>query len=126
MSARVIVGSGGDYEDVYGYSRVVRVGQQVHVAGTCARGDDLDGDAYVQAAAALRIIGQALQDVGARTADVVRTVTYVTDIADADLVARAHREVFADVRPVATLVQVGALLDPRMRVEIEAYAVTSA
>ncbi len=125
MSERQVVGSGGDYEDVYGYSRVVRVGPQVHVAGTCARGDDLDGDTDVQAAAALRIIGQALRDVGARTADVVRTVTYVTDIADADLVARAHREVFADVRPVATLVQVAALLDPRMRVEIEAYAVVA-
>ncbi len=125
MSERQVVGSGGDYEDVYGYSRVVRVGPQVHVAGTCARGDDLDGDASVQAAAALRIIVEALRDVGARTADVVRTVTYVTDIADADLVARAHREVFADVRPVATLVQVAALLDPRMRVEIEAYAVVA-
>jgi enamine deaminase RidA (YjgF/YER057c/UK114 family) len=125
MDARTTVGSGGDYENVYGYSRAVRVGQQVHVAGTCARGDDLDGDTYVQAAAALRIIGRALQDVGASVADVVRTVTYVTDIADADLVARAHREVFADIRPVATLVQVAALLDPRMRVEIEAYAVTS-
>ena len=125
MSERRVVGSGGDYEDVYGYSRVVRVGQQVHVAGTCARGDDLDGDTYVQAAVALRIIVEALRDVDARTADVVRTVTYVTDIADADLVARAHREVFADVRPVATLVQVAALLDPRMRVEIEAYAVVA-
>ncbi len=126
VSERQTVGSGGAYEDVYGYSRVVRVGQQVHVAGTCARGDDLDGDTYVQAAGALRIIEQALQDVGASVADVVRTVTYVTDIADADLVARAHREVFADVRPVATLVQVAALIDPRMRVEIEAYAVTPA
>jgi enamine deaminase RidA (YjgF/YER057c/UK114 family) len=125
MSERRTVGSGGDYEDVYGYSRAVRVGASVHVAGTCARGDDLDGDTYAQAAAALRIVGRALQDVGSSTADVVRTVTYVTDIADADLVARAHREVFADVRPAATLVQVAALIDPRMRVEIEAYAVTA-
>jgi enamine deaminase RidA (YjgF/YER057c/UK114 family) len=123
VSERRTIGSGGSYEDVYGYSRAVRVGAQVHVAGTCARGDDLDGDTYVQAAAALRIIGRALHDVGASTADVVRTVAYVTDIADADLVARAHREVFADVRPAATMVQVSALLDPRMRVEIEAYAV---
>ena len=125
MSERRTVGSGGPFEEQYGYSRVVRVGPQVHVAGTCARGDDLDGDTYQQAAAALRIVEQALLDVGARTADVVRTVTYVTDIADADLVARAHREVFANVRPVATLVQVAALIDPRMRVEVEAYAVVA-
>jgi enamine deaminase RidA (YjgF/YER057c/UK114 family) len=123
VSERTTVGSGGPYEDVYGYSRAVRVGPHVHVAGTCARGDDLDGDTYVQAAAALRIIGQALQDAGASTADVVRTVAYVTDMADADLVARAHREVFAHIRPAATMVQVTALLDPRMRVEIEAYAI---
>ena len=123
MSERRTVGSGGPYEDTYGYSRAVRVGPHVHVAGTSARDGDLDEDTYVQAAGALRIIGQALQDLGASTADVVRTVAYVTDIADADLVARAHREVFAEIRPAATMVQVVALLDPRMRVEIEAYAV---
>lgn len=121
----MIVGSGGPFEEQYGYSRAVRVGTQVHVAGTCARGEDLDGDAYAQAAAALRIITVALRDAGASVADVVRTVTYITDIADADLVARAHREVFADVRPAATLVAVSALMDPRMRVEIEAYAVVT-
>lgn len=125
MSERVTVGSGGPFEEQYGYSRAVRVGPHVHVAGTCARGEDLDGDTYTQAAGALRIIGRALHDVGASTADVVRTVTYVTDIVDADLVARAHREVFADVRPAATMVQVSALLDPRMRVEIEAYAIVA-
>ena len=123
MSERLIVPSGGDYEHVYGYSRAVRVGPHVHVAGTCARGDDLDGDTYVQAAAALQIIAGALQQAGASTRDVVRTVAYVTDMADADLVARAHREVFAEVRPAATMVAVTALLDPRMRVEIEAYAI---
>jgi enamine deaminase RidA (YjgF/YER057c/UK114 family) len=123
VSERLTVPSGGDYENVYGYSRAVRVGPHVHVAGTCARGDDLDGDTYVQAAAALRIIVAALHEAGAAAGDVVRTVAYVTDIADADLVARAHREVFADVRPAATMVGVTGLLDPRMRVEIEAYAI---
>ena len=125
MSERVTVASGGPFEEQYGYSRAVRVGSQVHVAGTCARGGDLDGDTYTQAAAALRIIAAALQEAGASTADVVRTVTYVTDIADAGLVARAHREVFADIRPAATMVQVTGLIDARMRVEIEAYAVVS-
>ena len=123
MSERLIVPSGGDYENVYGYSRAVRVGPHVHVAGTCARGDDLDGDSYVQAAGALQIIAGALQRAGASTRDVVRTVAYVTDMTDADLVARAHREVFGEVRPAATMVAVSALLDPRMRVEIEAYAI---
>jgi enamine deaminase RidA (YjgF/YER057c/UK114 family) len=125
VSERLTVPSGGDYENVYGYSRAVRVGPHVHVAGTCARGEDLDGDTYEQAAAALRIIVEALRESGASARDVVRTVAYVTDMADADLVARAHREVFDDVRPAATMVAVSALLDPKMRVEIEAYAIVA-
>ena len=117
------VPSGGDYENVYGYSRAVRVGPHVHVAGTCARGKDRDADTYVQSAAALRIIVVALQEAGASARDVVRTVAYVSDMADADLVARAHREVFAEIKPAATMVAVSRLLDPRARVEIEAYAI---
>ncbi len=119
------VSSGGPYEDVYGYSRAERVGDAVHVSGTTAREPQLDGDAYVQARAALAIVEQALDGVGAGLDAVVRTVTYVTDMADADLVARAHREVLGHVRPAATLVAVTALLDPRMRVEVEAYAVVA-
>ena len=117
------VPSGGDYENVYGYSRAVRVGPHVHVAGTCARGKDLDADTYVQSAAALRIIVVALEEAGASAPNVVRTVAYVTDMADANLVARAHREVFAEIKPAATMVAVSRLLDPRARVEIEAYAI---
>ncbi|MFY1690266.1 RidA family protein [Plantactinospora sp. WMMB782] len=120
---RRIVSSGGPYEDVYGYSRAVRAGGQVHVSGTTARDPDLDADAYGQARAAWRIIEDALRQADSGLQAVVRTVTYVTDIADADLVAQAHREVLGQVRPAATLVAVSALLDPRMRVEIEAYAV---
>jgi enamine deaminase RidA (YjgF/YER057c/UK114 family) len=116
--------SGGDFEDVYGYSRAVRVGDHIHVAGTCAR--DLDGtDTYTQAKEALSIIEAALKEAGSVAADVVRTVTYVTDIGDKLLVARAHAEVFGDVRPAATLVEVRALVDPRMTVEIEAYAIAT-
>ncbi len=118
------VSSGGPYEDVYGYCRAVRVGAQVHVSGTTARGADLDADAYRQAIAAYAIVADALARVDSSLDDVVRTVTYVTDMADADLVARAHREVLGHVRPAATLVAVAALLDPRMRVEVEVYAVT--
>lgn len=119
------VSSGGPYEDVYGYSRAVRAAGHVHVSGTTAREPDLAGDAYAQARAALAIVEDALRAVGSGLRAVVRTVTYVTDMDDADLVARAHREVLGDVRPAATLVAVTALLDPRMRVEIEVYAVES-
>lgn len=123
---RIIVRSGGPFEDLYGYSRAVRVGDQVHVAGTTAREPELEGDAYAQARAALAIIEAALIETGASVADVVRTVTYVTDIEDAMLVARAHRDTFGEVLPAATLVQVTALLGgDRVKVEIEAYAVTS-
>ncbi len=117
------VSSGGSFEDVYGYSRAVRVGDHVHVAGTCARGADLDGDAYVQARAALAIVADALAELGLGLDAVVRTVAYVTDIADAQLVARAHREALGDVRPAATMVAVTALLEPAMKVEIEATAI---
>src|SRR4051812_2118122 len=120
---RQVVSSGGPFEEVYGYSRAVRVGAQVHVAGTAARGEALTGDAYVQTQNILGTIRTALEQAGARVEDVVRTVVYVTDIGDAELVGRAHREVFGGVRPASTMVEVSALIRPEMRVEIEAYAV---
>ncbi len=120
---RTNVQSGGAYEDVYGYCRAVRVGNTVHVAGTCAQPPHVEGcDAYEQATNAISIIAAALAEVGSSLRDVVRTVTYVTDVGDTDLVARAHREAFDAVRPVATLVEVTALIDPGLVVEIEAYA----
>ena len=121
--ARQLVSSGGPFEPLYGYSRAVRVGAQVHVAGTAARGEALAGDAYVQTRNVLATIRSALEQAGARIEDVVRTVIYVTDIRDADLVGRAHSEVFGNVRPASTMVQVTALIRPEMRVEIEVYAV---
>jgi enamine deaminase RidA (YjgF/YER057c/UK114 family) len=120
---RQVVSSGGPLEEVYGYSRAVRVGAQVHVAGTTARGEALTGDAYVQTQNILDTISTALERAGAQVDDVVRTVMYVTDIGDAELVGRAHREVFGEVRPASTMVQVSGLIRPEMRVEIEAYAV---
>lgn len=121
---RQIVSSGGPFEGVYGYSRAVRVAGQVHVSGTTAQPPHLDGaDAYEQAKAAFAIIETALREAGSSMDAVVRTVTYVTDITDAELVAKAHHEAFAQVRPAATLVEVSRLLDPRMKVEIEVYAV---
>ena len=120
---RQVVSSGGPFEPIYGYSRAVRIGTQVHVAGTAARGEALAGDAYVQTQNVLGTIRSALEQAGARIEDVVRTVIYLTDIGDADLVGRAHSEVFGSVRPASTMVQVSALIRPEMRVEIEAYAV---
>jgi enamine deaminase RidA (YjgF/YER057c/UK114 family) len=121
---RRTISSGGPYEDSYGYCRAVRVGDHIHVAGTTATDPDVDGaDAYRQARSALAIIERALAELGSSLAAVVRTVTYLTDIDDFELVARAHREAFGEVRPAATLVEVSRLVDPRLRVEIEAYAI---
>jgi enamine deaminase RidA (YjgF/YER057c/UK114 family) len=120
---RQVVSSGGPFEKIYGYSRAVRVGTQVHVAGTAARGDALAGDAYVQTQNILSTIRSALEEVGSSLEEVVRTVIYVTNIDDADLVGRAHREAFGDIRPASTMVQVSGLISAEMLVEIEAYAV---
>lgn len=121
-SARTNVSSGGAYESVFGYSRAVRAGNDVHVSGTCAPAGHEKSDAYTQARAALVIIEKALGEAGAKTADVVRTVVYLRDINDAEDVARAHLETFDKVRPASTLVQVTSMLRPWQKVEIEAYA----
>jgi enamine deaminase RidA (YjgF/YER057c/UK114 family) len=129
MGERQRISSGGLWEESVGYSRAVRVGDHVWVAGTTAAGPDgapVGGDdAYQQTREALRRIVSALGEVGASSADVVRTRIYTTDIAHWALIGRAHGEVFADVRPVATMVQVAALIDRRLLVEIEAEAMLS-
>jgi enamine deaminase RidA (YjgF/YER057c/UK114 family) len=119
-------GSGAPWEAAVGYSRVVRAGDLVLVAGTTATMPDGAiaglGDAYLQTRQAIENVSRALAQVGATPADVVRTRIYVTDITAWEEVGRAHAEAFGDVRPVTAMVEVSALLDPRMLVELEAEA----
>ena len=124
---RQLVGSGGPWEARVGYSRAVRVGAVVAVAGTTAAlpsGEVVgEGDAYAQAMQALATIVAALHEVSAEPRHVIRTRMYVVNIADWQAVGRAHAAFFADVRPAATMVEVSQLIDPRLLVEIEADAV---
>lgn len=124
---RRLISSGSPYEPVFGYSRAVRAGNTVYVAGTVAWGDDGKvtgaGDMYAQARQAIRNIEKALAQAGASLRDVVLTRTFITDMSRFEEVARAHGEAFGDVRPAATLVEVSALVEPEMLVEIEAIAV---
>ena len=123
------ISSGSEWEPVVGYSRAVRVGDRVFVAGTApvaeGGGTHAPGDAYAQARRCLEIILKALGDAGASAADVVRTRMFVTDISRWQEYGRAHGEVFGEIRPATTMVEVRALIEPEMLIEIEAEAVVS-
>ncbi|HEY0602736.1 MAG TPA: RidA family protein [Herpetosiphonaceae bacterium] len=127
MQRRQTAGSGTEWEDLFGYSRVVRVGNIVEVAGTTAvdeRGQVIGvGDPFGQTSYILTKIERALQAVGASLADVVRTRMFVVDIRQSNEIGRAHGMVFGEIKPVATMVEVRALIDPRLLVEIEVTAI---
>ncbi|MDO9369207.1 MAG: RidA family protein [Sphingopyxis sp.] len=122
-------GTASPFEAIYGYSRAVRVGGRIDVAGCApieADGSSTPGDAGAQAARCLTIIGEALTALGGSFADVVRTRMYITDPADSDLVGRAHGAVFGDIRPASTMLVIPALIRPEWKVEIEAEAIIEA
>ena len=125
MADRQLVSSGSPYEPTVGFSRAVRVGDRVLVAGTAPVWPDgsCDPDPLVQARRCFEIILHALGQAGGEPRHIVRTRMFLTDAAHGDAVATAHGEIFADIRPAATMVVVAALLDPRWKVEIEAEAI---
>lgn len=123
------IGTGSKWEPVIGYSRAVRVGQFVYVSGTTASGEDGNlvgvGDVGAQTTQALKNIASALERVGARLEDVVRTRIYLTDISQWEAAGRAHGELFGEIRPATAMVEVSRLISPEMLVEIEADAVVT-
>ncbi len=119
------ISSGSPYEPRYGFSRAVRVGDRIVVAGTAPIWPDdfVDPDPGAQARRCLEIMVSALDEAGGKPSDVVRTRMFITDAAHADVIGEAHGEVFGEIRPAATMVVVGGLNDPRWHVEMELEAV---
>ena len=127
MAKRVKISSGTKWEPIVGYSRVVRVGKIVHVSGTTATDSQGNligvGDAGAQTFQALKNVQRALESVGAKLEDVVRTRIFVTDISKWEEIGKAHGAFFKEIRPTTTMVEVRNLVNPEMLVEIEAEAI---
>ena len=121
MSNRINISSGSEWEPKIGYSRAVRIGNQIAVSGTTAPGETLTD----QTRAALETIKAALAEAGASLDDVIRTRMYLRDMTQWEQAALAHGEVFGEIRPATTILEVSSLIDPALLIEIEADAVIS-
>lgn len=125
-TTRQLFSSGAEWEDIAGYSRAVRVGNQIEVAGTTAIKDGIvvgKGNIYLQTKTILSIIQEAIEGLGGNIEDTVRTRMFVTDIRQWESVAKAHGEVFGRIKPASTMVEVSGLIDPDMLIEIEASVI---
>lgn len=128
MTQRQNIASGAPWESRFGYSRAVRIGNTVHVAGTTAsdeQGNIIGEDIAAQTLYILQKIERALNEAGATLQDVIRTRMFVTDIRQWEAIAQVHGEFFSDIRPVSTMVEVSGLINPAMLIEIEVEAIIS-